>query len=180
MHYCNLACLWTNIHLEEIRSLNTIVIPDLLHFIFRNKWAQRLFISQMLRGIQQNVFSFSAPWKPTAKVLNCDAANTCTRLLHSTKNSRQTLANDDGHFRHQPQGDVEGVNNNETANWKACQEALKCHFQNVDHHMTEGGLDRCDDHDTVDTASLWLTKSHNSQQVILQEQIIAFTLVFNT
>lgn len=80
-------------------------------------------------------------------------------LLHSTKNSRQAQANDDGYFRHLPWGDVEGgggVNNNETANWTACQVALKCHFQNVDRHNTEGGLDRRDGHDTVVfTARLW-------------------------
>lgn len=67
---------------------------------------------------------------------------------------------------------MEGVNNNETANWKACQVALKCHFQNVDHHMTEGGFDRCDDRDTVVTASLWWVQNHNSQQVIFLERIL--------
>ncbi len=50
-------------------------------------------------------------------------------VLHSGENSRQAQADDDGHFRHQPQSEVEGVNNNETANGKACQVALKCHFR---------------------------------------------------
>ena len=34
-----------------------------------------------------------------------------------------------------------GVHSNETANGKACQEALKCHFPNVNLHITKGGLD---------------------------------------
>lgn len=50
-------------------------------------------------------------------------------LLHSGENRRQAQADDDGHFRHQPQSEVEGVNNNETATGKACQVALKCHFR---------------------------------------------------
>lgn len=38
----------------------------------------------------------------------------------------------------QPRGETEGLNNNETANGRACQVALKCHFQTVNGHITEG------------------------------------------
>lgn len=65
-------------------------------------------------------------------------------FFHCGKNSGQAQADDDGHFRHQSQGEMEWVTNNETANGKACHEACKCHFQNVNYCLTEGGLNRQD------------------------------------
>lgn len=69
------------------------------------------------------------------------------------------LANDGGHSRHQARGDVGGLNDNEEANWKACQVALKCHIENVNHHITEGGLDGCNGYESYCVFKLGSTTS---------------------
>lgn len=74
-------------------------------------------------------------------------------LLHSGENSRRARPDDDDQFRQQPRREVSWASNNETANGKACQVALKCRFQNANGHITEGGLDGRDLRRV--TASLW-------------------------
>lgn len=58
-------------------------------------------------------------------------------LCHSNWNSGQAQSCGDGHFRHQPWAEVDGVNNNKTANGRACQVAFKCHFHPMNHHITK-------------------------------------------